>query len=279
MPFAQFFFALGYTSAILSFSQVAIAMSDTERQTKISRPTMRADGAHPIPLDALTSHQQFDRTDLIEQHHDLVQQLLDAARHPIAVCDAGGDIVLCNAAWSVFDDGYFTFAKSFPEGANLLDTLRTSSNSPAPYANELIAAVRTALEQESESSVINFSSASSKPARVFKATARALHNTIKAAVVVTFEEVSAGMVPAVEPPEEIAAAINSLSQRERQILDLVLAGEPNKLIATQLDLSQKTVEKHRSSLMRKLGAQNVVHLVRKVLGQDGPLRADQPESR
>jgi DNA-binding NarL/FixJ family response regulator len=62
-----------------------------------------------------------------------------------------------------------------------------------------------------------------------------------------------------------ATAPGALSNRERQILELVMSGEPNKSIALQLDLSQKTVEKHRASLMHKMGAQNVVQLVRIVL--------------
>ncbi len=56
--------------------------------------------------------------------------------------------------------------------------------------------------------------------------------------------------------------LNSLSERERQIIELVVAGEPNKAIASILAVSTKTVEAHRANLMRKMGARSLAELVR-----------------
>lgn len=56
-----------------------------------------------------------------------------------------------------------------------------------------------------------------------------------------------------------AAAVSpweTLTHRERQVLKLVAEGHPNKFIADYLCLSVKTVEKHRSNLMRKLDLHN-----------------------
>lgn len=50
-----------------------------------------------------------------------------------------------------------------------------------------------------------------------------------------------------------AERLGRLTERERQIFDLIARGQPNKLIAVELDVSIKTVEKHRSQLMRRLG--------------------------
>ena len=55
-------------------------------------------------------------------------------------------------------------------------------------------------------------------------------------------------------------ASDLLSQRERQVLKLVAEGRPNRYIAEYLNLSVKTVEKHRANLMRKLGMHNVAAL-------------------
>ena len=55
--------------------------------------------------------------------------------------------------------------------------------------------------------------------------------------------------------------LESLTVRERQVLDLVLEGELNKTIATILGISIKTVELHRARLMDKMAARSVVHLV------------------
>ena len=56
-----------------------------------------------------------------------------------------------------------------------------------------------------------------------------------------------------------------LSSGERQVLDLVLQGEPNKRIAKMLGLSQRTIESRRSEIYRKLEVDSVSTLVSKVL--------------
>jgi FixJ family two-component response regulator len=63
---------------------------------------------------------------------------------------------------------------------------------------------------------------------------------------------------------EITARLASLTPREREVLDLIVASQPNKLIADTLHLSQKTVEFHRAHLMEKMRAESVVDLVRQV---------------
>ncbi|MEX2214381.1 MAG: response regulator [Phycisphaeraceae bacterium] len=68
----------------------------------------------------------------------------------------------------------------------------------------------------------------------------------------------------------IQSRINLLTPRERQVLEGVIEGRLNKQIAEDLKLSEKTVESHRSNLMKKMQAQNVVHLVKLVL-ESNPL--------
>jgi len=60
----------------------------------------------------------------------------------------------------------------------------------------------------------------------------------------------------------------SLSGRERQVLNMIVAGKSNKEIASELHISPKTVEKHRASLMGKLEAHSVVQLMARAL-KDG----------
>lgn len=59
-----------------------------------------------------------------------------------------------------------------------------------------------------------------------------------------------------------------LSTREREVLDMVVAGEPSKRIAHLLQLSLKTVEFHRANIMRKLEARSVAELVKITIGGD-----------
>lgn len=56
-----------------------------------------------------------------------------------------------------------------------------------------------------------------------------------------------------------------LTDREREVMDLVVVGDANKVIARKLGLSVKTIEKHRSSIMKKLRVRSVPELVRVAL--------------
>ncbi len=64
---------------------------------------------------------------------------------------------------------------------------------------------------------------------------------------------------------EITHRLESLTPREQQVLDLMLAGKANKVIAMDLGLSQRTVEIHRARVMEKLQVRSLARLVRIVL--------------
>ncbi len=66
------------------------------------------------------------------------------------------------------------------------------------------------------------------------------------------------------------AQIAMLSPREKDVLRGVVRGWPNKTIARRLDISEKTVEKHRSNLMKKLALKSVAELVRLAVAADLP---------
>jgi len=66
-----------------------------------------------------------------------------------------------------------------------------------------------------------------------------------------------------------AERLAHLTQRERQVLDLVVAGKTNRDIAEALDISVKTVEAHRARLMEKVEAQSVAELVQAALAARG----------
>jgi two-component system response regulator FixJ len=61
---------------------------------------------------------------------------------------------------------------------------------------------------------------------------------------------------------EAAARIAALSPREREVLDLLMTGKPNKAIARDLGLSPRTVEVHRARLMARLGTGSLAEAVR-----------------
>jgi two-component system CheB/CheR fusion protein len=62
-----------------------------------------------------------------------------------------------------------------------------------------------------------------------------------------------------------AKSLEALTRRQRAVLDLVITGHANKVIASRLGISQRTVETHRAAAMKKLGARSFADLVRLVL--------------
>jgi two-component system CheB/CheR fusion protein len=72
-----------------------------------------------------------------------------------------------------------------------------------------------------------------------------------------------GRRPEQSADRKIASAkIESLTSRQREILDMVLAGSPSKNIAHDLKISQRTVDNHRAAIMHKVGAKSLSALIR-----------------
>ncbi|MGJ4910799.1 response regulator FixJ [Bradyrhizobium sp. HKCCYLS2033] len=62
--------------------------------------------------------------------------------------------------------------------------------------------------------------------------------------------------------QDILARVASLSPRERQVMDGLMAGLSNKLIAREYDISPRTIEVYRANVMTKMGANSLSELVR-----------------
>lgn len=60
--------------------------------------------------------------------------------------------------------------------------------------------------------------------------------------------------------QTIASRLDTLTSREKQIMNLILAGKLNKIIADELHISMRTVEVHRARLLEKMGVKTAVEL-------------------
>ena len=67
-----------------------------------------------------------------------------------------------------------------------------------------------------------------------------------------------------------AKRVAGLTDRQREIMKLVVAGHANKEIAARLNINQRTVESHRALIMKKTGATSFADLVRLALAVDSP---------
>ncbi len=69
---------------------------------------------------------------------------------------------------------------------------------------------------------------------------------------------------------EVERRLALLTPREREVLDLVLAGKLNKQIAAELQIAQRTVEVHRHQIMKKMQAETGIHLAKMILSARAP---------
>ena len=69
--------------------------------------------------------------------------------------------------------------------------------------------------------------------------------------------------------QDLRARVATLTEREREVFECVARGIANKAIAGELGISERTVEVHRSQVMKKLGAKTLAQLVRIYLQFEG----------
>jgi FixJ family two-component response regulator len=74
---------------------------------------------------------------------------------------------------------------------------------------------------------------------------------------------------------EITRRLAMLTAREREVLDMVIAGKANKVIAMDLDISERTVEFHRGKIMKKMQVRSLAELINMV---HGPASGGSPET-
>ena len=66
---------------------------------------------------------------------------------------------------------------------------------------------------------------------------------------------------------QVAERVALLTPREHEVMGLVVAGKANKVIAFELDISERTVELHRGRIMKKMQARSLAELMRMVIPQ------------
>ena len=68
--------------------------------------------------------------------------------------------------------------------------------------------------------------------------------------------------------EAIRSRFRALTEKEREVLRLIMEGRPNKAIANRLDITPRAVEMRRANLMKKLGAHSIVEMMRLALAME-----------
>ena len=81
-------------------------------------------------------------------------------------------------------------------------------------------------------------------------------------------QASAGALAQRRADTAVARAVAELTEREREVMQLVLAGRPNKLIADELAISVRTVEVHRARVFDKMNVKSAVELANLLRGAE-----------
>ncbi|MDQ5886993.1 MAG: hypothetical protein RL210_265 [Pseudomonadota bacterium] len=68
--------------------------------------------------------------------------------------------------------------------------------------------------------------------------------------------------------EALQTLLDKLSPREKEVMELVLAGKQNKIIADALAITMRTVEVHRANVFAKMGVRSAVELAQRLAGKD-----------
>jgi len=113
------------------------------------------------------------------------------------------------------------------------------------------------------------------PVRRFRMTRQAIDaqsGAFEAVFLMPLPDDGASDEPAASPLASLRPDVG-LTRRESQVLDGIMQGKLNKVIAGELNISPKTVELHRANLMAKLRVHNVIELARAVL--DSPPRPEE----
>jgi DNA-binding NarL/FixJ family response regulator len=158
--------------------------------------------------------------------------------------DVMAELLSMDAAADASETGLETLFPTPPEAAAFLRDVVTSN-----------------VPRETEIEVVT----SSAQKKVYRLHARLLRNDVDPLRIDGLLEDVTGRKQSEADAKKTAVAIAQiamLSPREHDVLQEVVAGSANKVIARRLGISEKTVEKHRSNLMKKLRVRSVAELVR-----------------
>ena len=191
----------------------------------------------------------------------LFRDILDSQPMPVAVLDRNGMVVTTNMTWQQVHSENALFGTNCCQGQNYLQFCEASPNS---YGAKLAAATQTVLEGREPGTPVEHSCEDGKETRWYELIVRPFTGRGVAQVVVMHQEITHRKLAETEAVARANAlgTINQLTPREAEVMRLVVRGEPNKKIARILDISVKTVEMHRSNLMKKLSVNSVPELVR-----------------
>jgi DNA-binding CsgD family transcriptional regulator len=207
-------------------------------------------------MDATTSGVWIDIAGCDTQVWAGAMRMLDALPSQAAVLDTTGRIVAVNAAWRAFAVGNGNPDSTGGLGRNYL-AVCDASEALASLGD----AIRSVLSGATGGYVTAYDCSAPGQSRWYQVRVTALDSLCGCAALVIHENVS----EAVNALGDIWRGYTSLTARERQVFELVVAGLANKEMAAKLGVADKTIEAHRAAVMRKMQVGSMAELVRRAV--------------
>ncbi len=204
------------------------------------------------------------------QTQQILESVITALDASVVVLDHSGHVVLTNAKLSDARRGTAATPNLLPAsvvpGADLMAVLRSGDVSPEvrqqliPLFDALLSRLRTHFS-------IELGIPHHGDTQWFQLRARRLEGAGLAAVLIMTDDITARRHAERDQQQRAVslAQLQMLSPRERDVIQRVAVGKANKSIAVELELSERTVEKHRASAMKKLNLRSVADVVRALI--------------
>lgn len=199
------------------------------------------------------------------QSERLVDGILNSLSDCVAVLDQGGAILHVNRAWRAAESRSGLCGPDVGVGVNYLDVC-DSATAPAEAA-AVAAGIREVVSGQAAEFHCEYADERNGQECWCRVNVTRFSGAGSARAVVAHADITERKREEQRARDRAVteARLAMLSPRERQVVDLVADGRANKMIAAELCLSDRTVEKHRASAMKKLDVHSVAELVRLIL--------------
>lgn len=196
----------------------------------------------------------------LQQTLRLARSIMDSLPNPVGVLDENGKLLSVNESWRTGIVDPLFFGEPISVDLNYVEYLQNSEHA----AGHLIAfEIRQVMDTQIANHPITFSE-KGDDSTWYSVSVHPCQGSGRAKAIVIFQDISDRKKLEVNQSEKETAEeqLKKLTPREKQVMELVVGGKPNKSIARSLNISVKTVEMHRSNMMKKLKLRNVTDLVK-----------------
>jgi len=193
----------------------------------------------------------------------LLEGVLDSLSAQVAVLDDSGMILMVNSAWAKSSSPNPFSGEGFGVTVNYLHACAAVTGEMQPDAKAIVAGVRDVITGNQPQFCVEVL-CHDADRRWYQVEVSPFSGAGAARAVVLYEDISERKHAEIEAREKAVhhERLATLSGREHEVMEMVVAGKANKVIARDLGRSEKTVEKHRANVMKKLKVRTIADLVR-----------------